>query len=300
MIIQHRLAPQNAFPCASLDVLHAYLSLLYPEPGSPHEALPPSQLILAGDSSGGLLALSLLQTILATHNADLPFLHARRSITFHGHKVALPLPLPAGITIQSPGLDLKGDCLASWHANAEWDIFPDETPSLDPRFPADAAWPASPPRGNLYADSSCLGHPLVSPMTAPSWAGAPPIYFAVGSREQAADAARFVAQGAARAAVGVVWDEYEYLPHNWPMMLRGWPHTKLCYARWAEACLSFVRGDTVRSRGAFTTFEGLQNREVDVTQLTHYTLEKVLKQVKGRVEELNLLMARRTAPKSVL
>ena len=300
VIVQHRLAPQNPFPCASLDVLHAYLSLLYPAPGSPNKAISPSQLVLAGDSSGCALAMSLLQTILATHDPDFPFLSTKRSIAFHGHEVPLPLPLPAGLTLQSPGLDLKGDCLDSWHANAEWDIFPDGVPSLDPRFPADTAWPTTPPRGNLYADSSCLGHPLVSPMTARSWAGAPPIYLAVGSRERSVDAARFVAQSAAQAGVSVVWDEYEYLPHNWPMILRGWPHSKTCYERWAEACLSFARGDNVRSSGSFTDFDGLQCREVDVLQLTPYTLGKVLDQVGERVKALDIFMASRAAGRSVL
>lgn len=137
-------------------------------------------------------------------------------------------------------------------------------------------------------------------MTATSWTGAPQVYFAVASRERIADAARFVAQTAARNDVSVVWDEYEYLPHNWPMILREWPHTRFCYGRWPEACLSFARGDTVRSSGVFTTLEGLQRREVDVTQLTNYTLEKVLDQVKKRVEELNVLMARRRTSKSLL
>ena len=114
------------------------------------------------------------------------------------------------------------------------------------------------------------------------------------------DAARFVAQSAARAGVSVVWDEYEYLPHNWPMILRGWPHAKICYDRWAEACSSFARGDSVQSSGAFTVFEGLQRREVDVSQLTPYTLDKVLDQVRERVEELNEFMANRAANKSVL
>ena len=91
--------------------------------------------------------MSLLQTILATHKPDFPYPYVKVRFAFHGHEVALLLPLPVGLTLQSPGLDLKGDCLASWHANGKWDIFPDGTPNLDPRFPADAAWPVSPPRG---------------------------------------------------------------------------------------------------------------------------------------------------------
>ena len=302
MIVQHRLAPQNSFPCAPLDVFVAYLSLLYPSPSSPHSAVLPSQIVLAGDSSGGQLAMSLLQLLLATHQPDfVPTAFSNRSIRFNGHDIPLPLPLPAGVTLQSPGLDHQGHCLPSWAANTEKDIFPlDPAPSLDPRFPADAAWPTVPPRGNLYADTSCLAHPLVSPITARSWAGAPPIYFFVGSHEVCLDASRFVAQHASSAGVVVRWDEYEGMMHNWPMLLKGWPQAEMCYRRWAEACLALWKGKKVETQGWFTEFESLDCRKLDTRSLTRLTLDGVKALVGEKVRALEELMERRAAQKCLL
>ena len=57
LAIRYRLAPQNPFPAAILDTLIAYLNLLYPPPGSSHFAVPADSIVLAGDSSGGVLAI---------------------------------------------------------------------------------------------------------------------------------------------------------------------------------------------------------------------------------------------------
>ena len=62
--IRYRLSPQVAFPAALLDVLIAYLSLLYPPPGSLHAPVPASKIVVAGDSAGGTLSLALLQILL--------------------------------------------------------------------------------------------------------------------------------------------------------------------------------------------------------------------------------------------
>ena len=53
--IRYRLAPKYPFPSALLDALLAYLTLLYPPPGSFHEPIPADQIVFAGDSSGGNL-----------------------------------------------------------------------------------------------------------------------------------------------------------------------------------------------------------------------------------------------------
>lgn len=83
--INYRLAPQYPFPCALQDLLaacasHDYtfcaipncypdLYLIRPPPGAPHLAIPPSLIIIAGDSAGGGLSLALLQVI---RDAGLP------------------------------------------------------------------------------------------------------------------------------------------------------------------------------------------------------------------------------------
>lgn len=66
LIVQHRLAPQKPLPAAILDILVAYLSLLYPLPDLYHKPVPASHIVLAGDSSGAQAALSIIQVIFAT------------------------------------------------------------------------------------------------------------------------------------------------------------------------------------------------------------------------------------------
>lgn len=59
--VRYRLAPQNPFPCALLDAFQAYLSLIYPPPGSFHEPVSAKNIVLAGDSAGGNVCLALVQ-----------------------------------------------------------------------------------------------------------------------------------------------------------------------------------------------------------------------------------------------
>ena len=73
---RYRLAPQFPFPCGLLDCLAAYLFLLSQQ--------PPETIVLAGDSAGGGMALSLM-VILRDQG----------------------LPMPAGATLLSPWVDLS-------------------------------------------------------------------------------------------------------------------------------------------------------------------------------------------------
>jgi acetyl esterase/lipase len=47
--VRYRLSPQHAFPAALLDALCAYLTLLYPPPGSLHQAVKPEHIVFSGD-----------------------------------------------------------------------------------------------------------------------------------------------------------------------------------------------------------------------------------------------------------
>ena len=248
----------------------AYLSLLYPQPGSFHEPVPASHLILAGDSSGAQLELSLIQVILAARKrqcTDRPTLH------FHGQNVELQMP--AGVAVQSPGLDHHGNSLPSWYANRDYDIFIDKMPGYLPGFPTDELWPTNPPRGNYYCETSMLCHPLVSPLAAKSWRGAPPMYIAIGSKERNSDSTKVPAQLAAREGVPVIWDEYELMPHNWPMVFPNYPHSIKQYQSWAAACLRFLGNEKIETTGTFSQFESLSARQVDVCNLTPLTLDEV-------------------------
>jgi epsilon-lactone hydrolase len=78
LVVDYRLAPEHPHPAAVHDAMNAYLWLLAAGTGA-------SKIIIAGDSSGGGLAMSLL---LALRERD--------------------IPLPAGAALLCPWVDLEG------------------------------------------------------------------------------------------------------------------------------------------------------------------------------------------------
>lgn len=210
---RYRLAPQNPFPAALLDALICYASLLHPPPGAFHEPVSPSSVVFSADSAGANLALALTQVLLFARS---------RTIMFHGTEVSLPLP--AGIAMLSAGLDLTL-AFPSWQANAPFDIFSDNWAFLAPGYPTCKIWPSVPPRGHVYCEISMMLHPLVAPALAGSWEGAPPMWFA-GGQERFADSAKLAAERAARQGVQVWYEEYEEMPHDFPIMSATWPWAK--------------------------------------------------------------------------
>lgn len=117
---QYRLAPQFPFPCGLQDCLAAYLFLL-----SHHK---PNEIIFAGDSAGGGLALSLLVIIRDQG-----------------------LPLPAGAILISPWVDLTHSFPSIVADNPG-----DYIPPYGFRHKPSAAWP--PPNSDeLVAMKKSLG-----------------------------------------------------------------------------------------------------------------------------------------------
>ncbi|PYI08191.1 hypothetical protein BO78DRAFT_395808 [Aspergillus sclerotiicarbonarius CBS 121057] len=173
LMVHQRLAPQNPFPAALLDVFQAYLTLLAPPPGSHHEAIPPSSIVVAGDSSGTCLALGLLQILLRLRRQG-------KSIVFHGRTIEPNVP--AGMTLVSPITELTNS-LPSYERNMQTDLFPvpvEKLPFLQPGFPTCSIWPTQPPRADLYCEAGMLAHPLVSPAASEDWSGSCPIWMASG------------------------------------------------------------------------------------------------------------------------
>lgn len=122
--INYRLAPDYAFPLALHDALSAYLYLL-------EQGYSPGNIIVAGDSAGGGLAISL-NLLLRDH--------------------AIPPPLCT--VAMSPWLDLTHS-LPSWRLN-EYDYLP--VNSRDPAF-------ISKTRSQYYTTNDGLNHhPYVSPL----------------------------------------------------------------------------------------------------------------------------------------
>lgn len=123
---------------------------------------------------------------------------------------ARTVPLPAGVAVCSPWLDVSQSS-PSWKAShsqaTAFDYLP---PAPDPtsrsdlffrRLPPCAAWPPDPKvgsRSSIYAPrDGLLAHPLVSPALATDWTGAPPLWIACGW-ERIADECRYLAAKMAR------------------------------------------------------------------------------------------------------
>lgn len=265
---RYRLAPQYPFPAALLDALVCYSSLLYPPPAAFHEPVPPQSIVFAGDSAGANLALALTQVLL----------FARTSTPlFHGIKISLPLP--AGNAVLSAGLEVTLG-LPSWQANGSFDVFSNNWSFLEPGYPACEIWPTHPPRSHPYCEISAMLHPLVAPAFARSWEGAPPIWFA-GGQERFADSAKLAAEMAARQGAQVWYEEYEEMPHHFPIMsatwawakTEEWPQSVKCMERWANACRAFGEGRTMGTGAAVVLTSGGQ-RKMNVERLTGLDFEE--------------------------
>lgn len=265
--VRYRLAPQHAFPTQLLDALMVYLTLLYPPPGSLHEAVQAKDIVFAGDSAGGNLSFALLQLILQLRRQNTPAM-----VRFHGKEVEVPLP--AGATANSGWFDIARS-MPSLHSNAKYDYLPppkdDEALS---RFPPDEAWPAKPPRGDLFCDLSVLCHPLASPLAADSWKGAPPLWIETG-QEMLSDEDTVVAALAASQGVTVQWDQYEAMPHCFSMLLPALPTADRCMRSWGDFCRRCVEEpQNVKTHGTFIYAKTGKEDTVEVAKVAKFSHEE--------------------------
>jgi acetyl esterase/lipase len=282
--VRYRLAPSNPFPAALLDCFTAYLSLLYPPPGAPHDAVPANEIVFGGDSAGGTCCTALLQLLLHLHRSN-PNPSALPTVKFHGKDV--DIPLPAGLAMTSPWLDITRG-LPSIEGLVQYDYLPPPSQTEKREFPACPMWPASPPRADLYCEASALLHPLVSPLAATSWEGAPPLFFSVG-QEMLRDEDAVLAQRAAAQGVKVVWREFEAMPHCFAMLLEGNPSAPVHHAEFAQFCKAVVEARTgVETNGEFITAKTLERSPVDVqsglTELTDAEALEYMKKGQERIE----------------
>lgn len=154
--VDYRLAPEHPFPTPLHDVMRGYEALLA-------TGISPEHIVIAGDSAGANLALSTLVALRERGE-----------------------PLPAGIVMISPWLDLA----ASYASFALAHVYLNGTPLDDPR--------ASP----FYADLR----------------GLPPMMIHVSAIEPLADDACRTAARARAAQVEVdlrLWDD---VPHVWQLL----------------------------------------------------------------------------------
>ncbi|MCJ1376668.1 hypothetical protein MMC20_007913 [Loxospora ochrophaea] len=265
--VRYRLAPQSTFPAALLDALISYLSLLSPPPNSPHGPISASHIVLAGDSAGGNLAMSLLQLLLQLHRSSPTDPSSPPTIRFHGKDV--PIPLPAGVATTSAWLDMTRS-MPSLVTNYHYDyLTPASVGDAAAHFPPCAVWPTDPPRGDLYSDDSMLCHPLVSPLAAKDWSGSCPLWMGYG-QEMLVDEGKIAARRASRQGVPVVWEEWEAMPHTFALIFGGSEFGKEYFRHWAAFAKRVVgegrKGGTeaVVTSGKWVEAKTLKEKEVDV------------------------------------
>lgn len=172
LMVEYRLAPEHPHPTALNECLEAYRWLL-------DQGIEPRNIVIAGDSAGGNLALATLQRLRAWNK-----------------------PLPSCSVLLSPFLDftLSG---ASALDNAVH----------DPIF----TLPFAVGIRGFYARAESLTCPEVSPLFG-DFSGLPPLLLQVGSTEMLLDDAVRAAARAETAGCNVRLEVWERLPHVFQMI----------------------------------------------------------------------------------
>ncbi len=167
LVPQYRLAPEFPYPAALRDAADAYRWLLT-------QGITPSNIIFAGDGSGGGLAIS---TLLALRNAG--------------------LPLPAAAVCFSPWADMT---LSGWSM-------------LKNRSSDDAlSWELLSTCARHYLKGASPAEAFASPIYG-DFRGLPPMMIHAGSAEVLKDDASRLGERAAAANVNVNVEVYESMPH---------------------------------------------------------------------------------------
>jgi acetyl esterase/lipase len=170
IVLDYRLAPEHPFPAAIEDATAAYRALL-------ESGIPPSRLVVAGDSAGGGLTAALLVTLRDQG-----------------------LPMPAAAVLVCPWVDLgaRGGTLVT---HEPYDFF---TPHLVEH------WARTVLAG---ADAS---DPLASPANA-DLGGLPPLLVQAGGAEMIRDQIVTFADRARAAGVEVTLRVWKDCFHDWPL-----------------------------------------------------------------------------------
>ena len=233
---RYRLAPQFPFPCGLQDCLAVYLYLL-----SQHA---PNEIILAGDSAGGGMVVSML-CILRDQHLPLPagavlispwvdLTHSFPSVSeinpldyipahgFH-HKPSVAWPPPndddAETIRKLTQENSREEAVVAKTTELASELGMTAPDTNDPgsktanRVPAPGQFLSIEMDGRLvvvkeqiqmYAANQLLSHPLVSPVLQPSLGGLPPLLILVGGGEMLRDEQMYLAHKAAN-------------PHKYPL-----------------------------------------------------------------------------------
>jgi acetyl esterase/lipase len=182
LALDYRQGPVHSLAESLSDAIDAYRCLL-------DRGYAPRDILLAGDSAGGHLALV---TLLALRDRG--------------------VPLPAAAVCMSPWTDLSGD---RRQVNGWWQ---------DPMLPASRIdWVAK--RWTAGLDRR---DPLVSPVYG-DYTGIPPLMIVTGSTELLRDEARRVALSARENGVPVTYEEWNRMPHAFGVFADVLPEARLLF-----------------------------------------------------------------------
>ena len=205
LLPEYRLAPENPFPAGLLDTRAAYRFLLA-------QGYPPARIVVGGESSGGGLALALLQTLRDEG-----------------------MQMPAGAVLLSPWTDLLGTG-ASVRTRAGRD------PWLRPAGVELLA--------NRYRGGTPTDHPLVSPLYA-EMHGLPPLLIHAGDDEILLDDSTRLAEKATAAGVDVSLKVWDGLWHAFHAFYPWVPEARRAHSeigQWVALRTSAVTADDTFSR----------------------------------------------------
>ncbi|KAK9370144.1 Alpha/Beta hydrolase protein [Lipomyces kononenkoae] len=271
--LDYRLAPQNPLPAALTDFLVSYLYVL--------ETLnvKPSRVVFAGDSSGGCLVLSALAVIL------------------HGTDVAARLPIPAGAVVISPWVDMTR-CMPSENSKIieRFDYIPPA--DFYPKLKASKAWPAENGRYWYYAENNAILHPLVSPITSPSWKGSCPLAIIL-SEERLRDSGLLFSKFYRESGNPTYVYYHERLPHVFHLLGKGHPSVSKSYSE----INSFINDCIARNAAAADSEKpkelSCKSTVIDIhgnewpfpeNKMPNYTYSELRKRMDARMTELSYLL----------
>jgi len=127
----------------------------------------------------------------------------------------------------------------------------------------------------------------VSPLSAKSWVGSPPIYIGTGT-ELLTDEDKCVAQVAARHGVKVIFEEYQAMPHCFAIVLEALPASKLFFKKWSNFMTQVVEGNPpVETKGVFIKAKTLQEVPLDIDTLMSFTEDETRSRMRARAKEMS-------------